>query len=381
MLGSMGDGTASQRRIRLHAPAGPRPVTVGGDDAAEVRSHATERLAELLDHPPGLLLTGSCTAALEASAAALDLQPGDEVVVPAFTYPTTVSPFVARGATVRFADVDPATGDVDPVEVLARVTPRTRAVVVMHYAGVAADVATLTPTLTDRGIDLIEDAAQGLFASLDGVPLGRLGRFGTLSFHHTKNASTVEGGALVVNRPEDVEVAQVLVDKGTNRRSFDAGEVPAYEWCAVGSSWAMPEAATRLLVDELDRAPRDQARRHAVWDRYQRDLAPWAREHGVALPVVPTGRAHPAHLSFIVLPSADARPGFIASLAAAGVDAAWHYGSLPASTFGRTIAHPEDACPRAADLAERLVRLPLHQALSDEDVDRVVAAVSATRPA
>ena len=376
MLGRMGEGMSARALIGLHAPIEPRQVVVGGADAAAQREAVTDRLAALLDDPPAVILTGSCSTALDAAAAAVDLDPGDEVVVPAFTFPTSASAFAARGATLRFADVDPRTGNVDPAEVARLIGPRTRVVVVMHYAGVAVDLEPLAPMIADRGIDLVEDAAHGLFATLDERPLGRVGRFGTLSFHRTKNLSTIEGGALIVNRADDVERATVVIDKGTNRRTFERGDVPAYEWTALGSSWRMPEAAVRLLALELDRAAAGQARRHHIWQRYVDGLGGWAAANRVGLPVVAAGRAHPAHLFFLVLPDAAARPPFMAWCAAAGVATAWHYGSLPASTYGRRIAHPEDACPVAADLASRLVRIPLHPGLSDEDVDRVVEAVT-----
>ena len=381
MLGAMAEGTGSMAPIRLHAPAVPHGLTVGGGDDAEVFAAATAGLAALLDDPPAVFLTGSCTAALELAAAALDMTPGDEVVVPAFTFPTAASAFVARGARVRFADADPSTGNVDPADVLRCVGPRTRAVVAMHYAGIAADLEPVVPHLRGAGIELIEDAAQGLFASLDGSPLGTLGRFGAISFHRTKNVSTIDGGALVVNDPADVDRTRMLLDKGTDRQAFEDGSVPAYQWQGLGSAWRMHEAAVHLLAAELDRAAAGQACRHQVWDRYVEALAPWAAARSVGLPVVGPGRAHPAHLFWLSLPAAADRPAFIEHCRAAGVQSAWHYGSLPTSTFGRSIAHPDDTCPNALDLAARLVRIPLHQALSDADVERVIEAVTAWEPA
>jgi dTDP-4-amino-4,6-dideoxygalactose transaminase len=372
----MGEDTPARPPIRLHAVTSPRTVVLADDDG-DVTAIATKRLATLLDDPPAVFLTGSCTASLEATAAALELAAGDEVVVPAFTFPTAAAAFAARGATVRFADVDPTTGNLDPDDVDRCLGPRTRAVVAMHYAGVAADLGAVTPGLAARGIDVIEDAAQGLFASLDGAPLGTFGRFGAISFHRTKNVSTIDGGALVVNHPDDVERVRVLLDKGTDRHAFEDGSVPAYQWRALGSAWRMHQAGVHLLAAELEVAAAGQVRRHAAWDRYVEGLSPWAVAHGVGLPMVGPGREHPAHLFFLVLPEAEHRSAFIAHLASAGVQSAWHYGSLPDSAMGRSIAHPDDTCPKALDFAARVVRIPLHQDLSGDDVDRVIEAVTA----
>ena len=362
--------------VTFDAPPPARSVHLDGDERGVARAEATEALAAVLGHPAAVLLTGSCSAALEAAAAGLGLAPGDEVVVPAYTFPTSATAFLARGATVRFADADLMTGNVDPSDVARVIGPRTRAVVAMHYGGVAADMAGLTGLLDGRGIDLIEDAAQGIFASADGVALGRAGRYGTISFHRTKNVSTLDGGALVVNDPADVEAAHVAVDQGTNRRAFVAGRVPAYEWSGPGSAWRMPEAALRLLPGALVEAEQTQHLRHAVWSRYAHELASWAVGHGVGLPVVPDGRRHPAHLFFLVLPDGVERGGFVERCAAAGVQVVRHYGSLPASTYGATLAHPDDRCPNAAVLGQRLVRLPLHPELAPTEVDRVLEVVT-----
>ena len=340
-----------------------------------VRERTRSRLAEVLDRPPGVELTTSCTHALEAAAVVLGIGPGDEVIVPAFTFPSTANAFLLRGARVRFADVRPDTANLDPVGVKDRITDRTRVIVPVHYAGVAADPVAITTLAADADCDVVEDAAHGLFGSFDGTPLGRLGRLGCLSFHRTKNLSTVEGGALVVNDPELLDAVEVVVDKGTNRGSFDRGEVAAYEWTGVGSGWRMPDPSVRLLGDQLDRAGAIQDRRRLVWDRYATDLAPWADRVGATLPTVPAGVRHPAHLFWIALPDALPRTRFVAHCASAGVEVAQHYGSLPDSRFGRTIRHPDDVCPVASDLAGRLVRLPIHHELSDADVDRVLEAV------
>lgn len=360
--------------IALNARPEPRPVLLEGDDGV-TRAATGARVAALVDHPPALVLTASCSSALETSAALLDLGPGDEVVVPAFTFPTSASPFLARRAAVRFADVDPIAASVTAETVAAVLTERTRAVVLTHYAGIGIDLGPLGDDLAERGIDVVEDAAHGLFASLDDRPLGRLGRFGCLSFHRTKNVSALDGGALLVNREDDVAAALVAVDKGTNRVAFDEGRVRSYEWMGLGTSARMSEGSLHYLAAELDRADAIQDRRRVVQARYQEALAPWAAEHGIGWPDPVPGRCSPAHIAHLVLPTAEARDAFVAHCAAVGVQAVRHYGSLPASGYGRTIRHPDDTCPVAARLADCLVRLPLHHQLSESDVDRVIDAV------
>ncbi|WCO65908.1 aminotransferase class I/II-fold pyridoxal phosphate-dependent enzyme [Iamia majanohamensis] len=364
-----------ERRVRLQATPPLRTVEVGGDDASR-RSRVTGHIAALVGSPPGVVLTGSCTAALEAVATVLALRPGDEVVVPAFTFPTTATAFLGRGASVRFADVRPDTLTIDPADVAEKVGPRTRAVVVMHYAGVGADVTGLRAAV-GADVDIVEDAAHGIFGAVDGRPLGTLGRFGALSFHRTKNLSSSDGGALVVNDPDDLDRVDVAVDKGTNRVAFDQGRTPSYEWSGPGSSARMPDPCVAVLEADLDEVGPRQRRRAEVWDRYAEALGPWAEEAGAGLPVVPAGRQHPAHLFFVVLPRGRDRDAFVAHCRRAGVEVARHFGSLPASAYGRGLADPADACPVAGDLAGRLVRLPLHHQVSDADVDHVVEVVTA----
>ena len=353
--------------VRLHAPSAvPVPD----------RAATTARLAELLDDPPAVLLTSSCTHALEASMLLAGVGPGDEVVVPAFTLSSTANAALLRGATVRFADVRAEDGNMDPASLDGVVNARTRAVVCVHYGGVAADVEELGIVAATVGADLVEDAAHGLFGRWQDTPLGRFGRLGALSFHRTKNLSTVEGGALVVNDPDLVDAAMVAVDKGTDRYLMETGAATTYEWAGPGSAWRMADPMVTLLGSQLDQADEIQARRHLVWDAYQSQLAGWADQHGVALPEVRPGVEHPAHLFWVRLPDAGLRASVVDHCAAAGVEVAQHYGSLPDSAFGRTIRVEGDDCPVASDLAARLLRLPVHHQLTDAQVDRVVAALT-----
>ncbi len=342
----------------------------------DIRTRTTATLSSLLEDPPGLSLTTSCTHALEASGLLLGVGPGDEVVVPAFTLSSTANAFLLRGATLRFADVDPTTGNLDPASVAERTTERTKVVVAVHYAGVAADLPSLLDQSRDDGWDLVEDAAQGIFASLDGRPLGRWGRLGAISFHRTKNVACGEGGALVVNDPDLLAAAEVSLDKGNDRAAFDSGLVPAYQWSGPGSAWRMPEESVALLARSLEGAAERQRHRHRVWSRYHESLADWAPAVGARLPSIPPGAEHPAHLYWVLLPADVTRSTVQARCRSLGVELVQHYSSLPTTTFGRTLARPDDECPVAATFAERLVRLPLSPSMDDTEVDRVVETLA-----
>ena len=348
----------------------------GPDRERELRTRATETLAHLLADPPGLILTPSCTSALELAAIAAGISAGDEVVVPAFTHPSTANAFLLRGATIRVGDVDPDTLNLDPAALDHQIGPATRAIVPMHYAGVAADMDRLERIAGTVGAVVIEDAAHGMFASLHGTPLGRIGDLGCISFHRTKNISTISGGALVVNRPHLMDRAEVAAHKGTNVKEFERGVARRYEWAGPGIDGLMGSAALAMLIDQLDRADGIQRRRHRVWDRYRSELEPWSGNIGVRLPVVPEGRGHPAHLFHLVMPTTEDRDRLVEHCAQSGVQTARHYVPLDASRFGREVLAAEDRCPIAGDLAERLLRLPLHHGLDDVEVDRVVAAVA-----
>jgi dTDP-4-amino-4,6-dideoxygalactose transaminase len=369
----------SEETVRLHARHTDRSMTIGSE-LLDSRSVATSTLAALLDDPPAVELTSSCTHALELAMTVLGVAQGDEVVVPAFAFPSVANAAVLRGATVRFADIDPLTGNIDVESVMARTNGRTRAVVCVHYGGVACDLTALSRLESDEGWSLVEDAAHSLFASYQGKPLGRFGRLGCLSFHRTKNISSLDGGAVVVNDPELIEPVLVALDKGTNRVDFDEGRVTSYEWSGPGSAWRMPDHASGVLVTQLAEREHIQRRRADIWQTYAGELATWAEATGARLPTVPEGALHPAHLFWVALPTAADRERLIDWCRDRRIEVARHYGSLPDSAYGRRVADPRDRCPAAADLAERLVRLPLHHQLSNEHVDRVLSAVTTWTP-
>ena len=325
-----------------------------------------------------VLLTTSCTHALELAALLLDLGPGDEVIVPAFTFVSTASAFALRGARVVFADVDEATLDLDPASVARLASPRTRAIVPVHYAGVACDHDALVAAAP--GATVVEDNAHGLFGSWRGRPLGSLGRLATQSFHETKNVSCGEGGALVVNDPALVERAEILREKGTNRARFFRGQVDKYTWVDVGSSYLPADLLAAVLVAQLEDAAAIQAARQAVWTRYHAELAAWAEHHGVRQPHLPEGAVQPAHLYWLRVRDLATRTRLIAHLAGHGVQATFHYQPLHLSDVGRKLGGAAGDCPVTERAADSLVRLPVYAGLATDDVDRVIAAVLSFTP-
>ncbi|MGE0869043.1 MAG: dTDP-4-amino-4,6-dideoxygalactose transaminase [Kofleriaceae bacterium] len=330
-----------------------------------------------------VLLTTSCTHALELSALLLELAPGDEVILPSFTFVSTANAFALRGAKLVFADIDPRTLNLSPASVQARVTPRTKAIVPVHYAGVACEldaigaIATHTP---GAPIAIIEDNAHGLFATWRGKPLGSFGLLATQSFHDTKNVTCGEGGALAINDPGLFARAEIMREKGTDRARFFRGEVDKYTWVDLGSSYLPSELLAAVLAVQLEAATEIQAKRHAIWRRYHDELASWADRNGVARPHVPFEADHSAHLYWMRLRDLDARQRMIAHLASRGIGATFHYQPLNASEMGlRHGARPGD-CPVSELAADTLVRLPLYPDLGAEAVDRVVSAVAAFKP-
>lgn len=325
-----------------------------------------------------VLLTTSCTHALEMSALLLGAAPGDEVIVPSFTFVSTASAFALRGARIVFADVDPRTLCLDPADVARKVTPRTRAVVVVHYAGVAADLDGLAAA---RGAAaLVEDNAHSLLGAWRGRPLGSFGALATQSFHDTKNLSCGEGGALVLNDPAFHERAEIIREKGTNRARFFRGEVDKYTWVDLGSSYLPSDLLAAILVAQLERADATQASRHRAWARYHAELAPWAQRHGVQQPHVPVPAAHAAHIYWLRVRDLATRQALIGHLAAAGIQATFHYQPLHLSEVGRKAGGQPGDCPVSELVADTLVRLPLYTDLDDDAIDRVLAAVTSFTP-
>jgi dTDP-4-amino-4,6-dideoxygalactose transaminase len=343
----------------------------GGRFAALCAERLRERLGGAL-----VLLTPSCAAALEIAVALAELGPGDEAVVPSFNHPAAAAAVAKTGAVPVFADIEPDTLGLDPAAVAEAVTPATRAILPTHYAGVAGDMAALGRLAQRHDLAVIEDAAHGLYAELDGRPLGTLGDAGCFSFDRVKNVSSGEGGALAVNRADWVERAEVLGERGTNRAAFERGEVPAYSWVDLGAAAVPGELTAAYLWAQLEAAEAIVAERVAVWSMYHERLA--AAEEGGMLrrPSVPAGRRHDAHIYYVLMPDRPERDRAIARLAEAGVQAAFHFVPLHSATAGLRHGRAARALEVTDDVAARLLRLPMWPGLTESDVERVVAALA-----
>lgn len=346
---------------------------LSGDGAFTKRCHA------LLENQLGVkkaLLTTSCTHALEMSALLLNIQPGDEVIVPDFTFVSTINAYVLRSARPVFADIRPDTLNLDESKLETLITPRTKAIVVMHYGGVACEMDAIMAIANRHGVPVVEDNAHGLFATYRDRPLGTFGVMATQSFHETKNFSCGEGGALLINDVRFIERAEIIREKGTNRSRFFRGQVDKYTWVDVGSSYLPSEILAAILAAQLEAREQIQAKRQRVWDYYADHLSAWAEDNGVRLPRVPAHCVHPAHLFYLLLPSLDRRQALIAHLKARGILSAFHYLPLNLSDMGVRFGGRVGQCPVTEDAADRLLRLPFYNSLTTNDLAEVVEAVT-----
>lgn len=341
----------------------------------------SKRAREVLKAETGareVLLTTSCTAALEMSALLLDLRPGDTVIVPSFTFTSSALAFAREGARILFCDIEPETLGPDPASVAELLDETVRAIVVVHYAGIAGDIDGLREVLADRpDVAIIEDNAHGLFGRWRGRALGSIGRFATLSFHETKNFVCGEGGALVVNDEADVARSWVLYDKGTDRQAFFAGMVDKYSWRDTGSSFGLSDALAAYLYAQLERREQIQAIRRHIFDFYAAALAPHAASLGLRLPVVPTYCVPAYHLFYLLAPDNETRTRAMASMKSEGIQTTFHYVPLHSSDAGRQFRARDTECPVSVDISHRLLRLPFHSSLTDADLDRVVTSLVA----
>ena len=322
-----------------------------------------------------VLLTTSCTSALELTALMLDVGPGDTVIVPSFTFTTTGLAYARQGARLVFCDIEPTTLGLDPAHLATLLDDTVRAVVLVHYAGVACDVDGIREVLRDRpDISLVEDNAHGLLGSYRGRPLGSFGRFASQSFHETKNFVCGEGGALLVNEARDIDRARVLYDKGTNRRAFLLGQVDKYSWKDTGSSFGLADVLAAYLLAQLEKRDVIQAKRRALHERYEQALAPFVDELGFQLPICPEDRESAYHMFYVLLPDRETRNHALATMRDANVTATFHYVPLHSSDAGRKFAAYPTECPVSEDISGRLLRLPFFNDLTDSDADRVLEA-------
>lgn len=336
------------------------------------QAHANERLSgdgpftrqchEWLEQQVGCskaLLTHSCTAALEMAALLLDLKPGDEVIMPSFTFVSTANAFVLRGATPVFVDIRPDTLNIDENLIEEAITSRTKAICVVHYAGVACEMDAIAAIAAKHGLPMVEDAAQGVMSSYKGRPLGSIADLGAFSFHETKNVISGEGGALLVNNQKYRERAEIIREKGTNRSKFFRGQVDKYTWIDVGSSYLPGEIIAAFLAAQLEHATEITERRLAIWHRYH-DWAEALEAQGLARrPVVPDHCNHNAHMYYLVLPTHDRRQALIDALKSQGIAAVFHYVPLHSTPAGRTYGRANGELPITDHTSDCLVRLPL----------------------
>ncbi len=325
---------------------------------------------------PAALLTPSGTGALEMMALLIDIVPGDEVIVPSYTFGSTANAFVLRGARPVFADVRADTLNLDENLLPELITAKTRAIVTVHYAGVACEMDPIRAIAVEHSITVLEDNAHGLFGRYGGYQLGTLGSLAALSFHETKNFPCGEGGCLLVNDKQLVDRAEILREKGTDRSRFWRGEVEKYTWRDIGSSYLLADPLAAILLGQLEGRELIQQRRSHAWNRYMGELRPWAAPRSVTLPTVPPHCEHPAHLFYICLPDTSARSRMIGHLANRGILAVSHYEPLNTSPFGRQLGGRVGQCPVSEATSERLLRLPLYNDISDDDIDSVLETVT-----
>jgi dTDP-4-amino-4,6-dideoxygalactose transaminase len=338
----------------------------------------TKKCQSLLEGQLGVekaLLTTSCTDALEMTALLLNVKPGDEVICPSFTFVSSINAYVLRGARPVFADIRPDTLNIDETRLEALITPRTRAIVVVHYAGVACDMDAILAIAGRHGIPVVEDNAHGLFGRYRGRYLGTFGCLATQSFHETKNFTCGEGGALLINDPRYVERAEIVREKGTNRSRFFRGQVDKYSWVDVGSSFLPSDILAAILYAQLEAREQIQARRQQIWQLYAERLAGWARERGVGLPVVPPDCEQTYHMFYLLMPSLEERQALIAHLKARGIMSVFHYLPLHLSDMGRQFGGAVGDCPVTEDLSDRLLRLPFYNDLGPSTQERVADAI------
>jgi dTDP-4-amino-4,6-dideoxygalactose transaminase len=338
----------------------------------------TRKCHELLERElgvPRVLLTTSCTHALEMAALLLDCGPEDEIIIPSFTFVSTANAFALRGARIVFADIRPDTLNLDEKQVESLITPRTKAIVVVHYAGVACEMETILSIAARHGVRVVEDNAHGLFSRYQGRYTGTFGCLAAQSFHETKNFTCGEGGALIINDQELVERALVLREKGTNRSRFFRGEVDKYTWVDLGSSYLPSDLLSAFLYAQLEARESIQQKRRRVWQRYYECLAEWAENNEVTLPVIPEGCEQGYHMFYILLPSAESRASLITQLKGQSILSVFHYTPLHLSEAGIRYSARVTGCPVTEDASERLLRLPFYNDLSEAEQGDVIGAV------
>lgn len=325
------------------------------------------------------LLTTSCTHALEMAALLLNIQPGDEVILPSFTFVSTINAFVIRGAKPVFIDIRSDTLNLDESRLESLITPRTKAIVVVHYAGVGCEMDKILSIAERYNLPVVEDNAHGLFGKYKNQLLGTFGCLSTQSFHETKNITCGEGGALLINDPQYIERAEILREKGTNRSRFFRGQVDKYTWIDVGSSYLPSDILGAFLYAQLESYNHIQSLRKRVWNTYFDHLGDWSHSQHIRLPYIPEYCEHPYHMFYLLLPSLDYRQALKAHLKSRGILAVFHYLPLHTSSMGRSFGGKPGDCPVTEDISDRLLRLPFYNTLSQEDQHFIIHALQEFR--
>lgn len=322
------------------------------------------------------LLTTSCTHALEMAALLLDIQPGDEVIVPSFTFVSTINAFVLRGALPKFIDCRRDTINMDDNQLEKLITKRTKAIIPVHYAGVACEMDEIVSIAARHQVPIVEDNAHGFFGKYKGKFLGTFGTFATQSFHETKNITCGEGGALLINDPSYIEQAEIIREKGTNRSRFFRGMVDKYSWVSMGSSYLPSDILAAFLFAQLEVWEKVQAKRQHIWNFYNENLKSWADRQGVRLPFIPSECEQPWHMFYMLLPDLKRRTAIMSHLKTKGVDTVFHYLPLHLSDMGMSFGGKPGDCPVTEQVSDQLLRLPMFYDLSDSDLEQVVDGVT-----
>lgn len=321
------------------------------------------------------LLTHSCTAALEMAAILAGCQPGDEVIMPSYTFVSTANAFVLRGGVPVFVDIRPDTLNIDESQIEAAITPKTKAIVPVHYAGVGCEMAVIMEIAQRHHLLVIEDAAQGIGSTYKGRSLGSIGHLAAVSFHETKNVISGEGGALLINHPEHIERAEIIWEKGTNRNQFFRGLVDKYTWVDIGSSYLPSELNAAFLWAQLEAAEAITQKRLKIWQQYHQSFADLEVQGKVRRPIIPDECQHNAHMYYILLPDLDIRTTLIEKLKICGVHAVFHYVPLHSSPAGRKYCRINGDLLRTENVSSRLLRLPMWVSMTEAVVNQVVDVV------
>ncbi len=338
----------------------------------------TKKCNALLEQITGaqkVLITTNCTHALEMTAMLLDIHPGDEVIIPSFTFVSTVNAFVLRGAKPVFADIRPDTLNLDETKIEKLITSKTKAVVPVHYAGVGCEMDAILPIAKKHNLKVVEDNAHGLFGKYKGQNLGTFGDLATQSFHETKNISCGEGGAILINSAEMNDRAEIIREKGTNRSRFFRGQIDKYSWVDIGSSYLPSEVLAAILFTQLEAREAIQQKRGHIWNSYASSLVGWAQRHDVRFPIIPDYCQQPSHMFYLLMPSLEIRTRFIRFMKSMGVLCVFHYLPLHLSDMGIGFGSKPGDCPVTEDISDRLVRLPLFYNLEQKDLDYVIEQI------